>query len=388
MRDGLLHSAYLSWVAKPAWRCRSSRRLLAVASVRPIGTRDITPRLQLAAAAHRSHLPASISAVGAPLEGSWEAGGGASGESAQCSIASLNAPTKQVNTPGAKHIDCDGAAAVSCRHGRPSLGSNRDWVDATTRTHLASSETEWHIPDSTLEAIPVPLLFYPGAACDTREPIEIFLSHVTDFWFADIGYSQSRFAERPALAHERRFQHIASEVRLATIAEDQIEGDPYYLREKPFVLTEKYIDRATGAHFQVHRTRRRAPSAMRTEFEKLGVFFHRSDFTEGSSTVWLTAFRRGFGKRCRLVTEIVDKMQSGSLIVTDGSKCEPCEANIYRPLRTAADRLRDVTRPDVSQVAPFLDDRGNCFRCVGYLGRRGCGRALVWTVQKAVQQQS
>jgi hypothetical protein len=249
-------------------------------------------------------------------------------------------------------------------------------------THSALQGSDWYLPETVLATIPAPCLFYPGAACDVVAPVQIFASHVTDYWFADIAYRRERLEAEPALALDPRFRHVQSTLRGATIAVGQISGDHVYRDEGPFVLTEEYTHVPTGSCLRIHRTLRRAPSAMRNEFDKLGVFFHRCDFTEGSGTIWLTADKRDLRKRRPLVLELLQKMQSGSLIVTDGSKCEPSGSNFYSQFRLAADAVRDMPRPALDQIAPFSDPLGNRFECVGYLGLRRDTRALAWRVTK------
>lgn len=241
---------------------------------------------------------------------------------------------------------------------------------------------DWHCPVEVLESVPDPVLFYPNASRDVETPLSLFAEHVSDFWFADIAYRSGEL-EVPAW-RSTTYRLVGHEFRAASIRQEAIAGDRFYREEAPFILTERYEHSDTGSEVRIHRTLRRSPSAMRSETPRIGVFFLRNDHHEGSGTLWLTVSASKRPRFTKLFSEVLDRMSSGALIVTDGSKCCDWQSNCYRPFIEAARKLggAGATR-HVQDIEPFSDPWGNCFKCVGSLGLRCGTRALIWQVTKA-----
>ena len=85
--------------------------------------------------------------------------------------------------------------------------------------------------------------------------------------------------------------------------------------------------------------------------------------------------------------EVLDKLQNGGLIVTDGSNHGHGE-RFYHDSRDNRE-YRSIwayhgnigLRPDPLPES-FNDKLGNRFECVGYAGQRGFGPVLIWQVWK------
>ena len=79
--------------------------------------------------------------------------------------------------------------------------------------------------------------------------------------------------------------------RLPDIPEEAWRTDSKYGNIPPYIRTETYYHLPSGETIRVHRHRRRGPSALCTEIDKLGVFYYRGDSSEGGSgTHWLSVF--------------------------------------------------------------------------------------------------
>jgi hypothetical protein len=238
----------------------------------------------------------------------------------------------------------------------------------------------WHVPREVLEAIPVPVLFYPSSGGDIDRPVRVFVPSVTEFWFVDFAYSKATLPT-PALVPARLFEFLGYEDLPAQIAEDQIP-DVHYRNEAPFVRRESYVHVPSGKPITVNRTRRRGPSALRTELGEIGVFFYRGDSSEGGTgTHWLTVIPRKAKKRQPLAYELLEKLPHCGLVVTDGSNCRDSLTNPYRSFDVYAHDRRMSGQPDIASIPPFEDLLGNRFTCVGHVGRR-YGHTLVWQVSK------
>ena len=137
--------------------------------------------------------------------------------------------------------------------------------------------------------------------------------------------------QQPILSEKDGYTFLDNQVRLSAIPEEDWSTDDKYHRKPPPILTEIYKHLKSGREIRVHRHLRRGPSALRTEIDRLGVFFYRGDSEEGGSkTWWLTVDQRQ--QRLWLIHEVFDKLINGGLIVTDGSMCKG-EHNPYREFR-------------------------------------------------------
>jgi hypothetical protein len=221
-------------------------------------------------------------------------------------------------------------------------------------------------------------------------PIHTFSPYVSDFWFVDTEYFRRCPPEqrRPVLSEKCGYNLLDSQIRFPEIPDAEWMNDDRYGRERPPILSETYQHIATERVIRIHRHRRRGPSALRTEIDRLGVFFYRGDSDAGGScTQWLTVrewHKAKKRKRRWLIHEVLDKIVDGGLIVTDGSMCKG-DHNPYREFR----RLhcnRDISAIEaVASVQPFTDDRGHSFTCIGCLGQHHhYGPTMVWQMTRAL----
>ena len=135
-------------------------------------------------------------------------------------------------------------------------------------------------------------LFYPCSGRDLIEPITTFAPHIREFWFVDIGYFERESAEktRPVLNASSDYHLLDVAFRFASIPESEWRDDPKYSVCPPVIRTETYRHIPSGETVTIHRHRRTGPAALRTEIDKMSVFYYRGDSDDGggSSTHWLT----------------------------------------------------------------------------------------------------
>lgn len=240
---------------------------------------------------------------------------------------------------------------------------------------------------SILESLACRKLFYPCSGSDWIHPILLFAPQIRDFWFVDVNYFSRCSPEQtpPLLCESPAYQHLDSIVTMPDLPPEDWQQDNKYRGMPPYILTETYLHRRSGEIITIHRHRRRGPSALRKEIDRLGIFFYRGDSNDGggSGTVWLSAARRwtkpSRGRKA-LIHEVLDKLVNGGLIVTDGSIGDNHQSNPYRHFYKYHGN-RSVGREVVQEVQPFEDLLGNKFECVGYAGQR-YGPTLVWRVTK------
>jgi hypothetical protein len=186
-------------------------------------------------------------------------------------------------------------------------------------------------------------LLYPCCGDDLEEPLRLFGSSVSDFFFVD---TRSRPPDLPG-----NLKEFAVPV-----------ARPFSSRSQSFQ------DLATDNIYRLNRWTRRGESAF-DSVSKLGVFFHRGDTLaagEGSSGVpWLGRYWLG---------RILDKLVVGGFIVTDGSNC---------PLDGPQEMRRHYWKSNigadaVSMARDFTYQHRN-FTCLGYAGE-GYGPTLIWQV--------
>ena len=223
-------------------------------------------------------------------------------------------------------------------------------------------------------------MFYPCSGEDWEEPLSVFGPWCSDFWFVDTSYfkRQSPDKVRPVLSRQQGYELVGVEIHFPDIPEQDWRTDDEYDCQPPPIRTEIYRHRQTDRIIRVHRHRRRGPSALRKEIDRLGVFFYRGDGGSegGSGTEWLTSRqRRG------LIHEVLGKLNDGGLIVTDGSNCHG-DDNPYREFRRLHRNKMITEQEAVSAVSAFCDDAGRYFRCIGCLGQR-YGPTLVWEVHRS-----
>lgn len=249
------------------------------------------------------------------------------------------------------------------------------------------------LDQSVLRRLEGTSLFYPCSGNDLLLPLATFGPFVSDFWFVDSAYfRRSRPEEEPPiLSKEHGYTLLDKQIRLPTISEEDWIDDEKYDCKPPPILTESYRHITSGRMIRVHRHRRRGPSALRREIDRLGVFFYRGDNDGdahgGSGTLWLTVHRPKKRRRW-LIHEVLDKLIDGGLIVTDGSMCQG-EHNPYREIarfRSKEDILRDQA---VGLAQSFHDDRGHFFQCIGYCGyNRLYSPTLIWQVHRGIPHEN
>ncbi len=234
-------------------------------------------------------------------------------------------------------------------------------------------------------------LFYPCSGDDLSLPLTVFSPYCDDFWFVDIGYFHEHPPRRPKpiLSVEEGYELLNASMQLAALPEEEWSDDPKYQGRAPEILTETYVELDTGRQVRVHRHRRRGPSAMRRQIDRLGVFFYRGDSAEGGSgTLWLTVreWHRRKRRRRWLIHEVLDKLIDGGLIVTDGSMCLGAHSP-YRELRRLHGNVSISSEQAIGLGQPFADDQGRTFHCIGCLGQHyHYGPTMVWQVQKGGSQ--
>lgn len=247
-----------------------------------------------------------------------------------------------------------------------------------------STTNDYVIDDRALGAVAGSPLFYPSSGRDVTMPTKIFGTTCQDLHFADIGYfsdQASRWGGQDPTT-EIDAQLRGTTERLVNIPPSDWVSDPKYAGIQPRIRSQNFVDNASGANFRIHLHRRRGPTAMRKELDKIGVFFYRRDSDEGGSgTKWLTIDKWPKTKRRRwLVFEVLDKLMDGGLIVTDGSMCKGSR-NPYRYFRELVPRGATSAAAVKDLIPPFSDGLGRSFSCVGAICDQ-LGRALIWQVNR------
>lgn len=221
-------------------------------------------------------------------------------------------------------------------------------------------------------------LFYPCSGNDLVAPITLFAPAIKSFWFADVGYfpkQGSATTAKPSLDASNGFELLSAHVRDKLIPESDWIKDPKYRGVEPCTRTEIYTHLNSGEEINVHRTRRRGPTALRTLAEPLGVFFYRGDSDEGGSgTLWLTV-TRGHNK---LFLEVLARLVDRGLIATDGSLCITYSTNRYRAFATVARRW-DATNTRV-RASSFYDAEHRRFDVLAHVGTHYGRHTLLWQV--------
>ena len=243
------------------------------------------------------------------------------------------------------------------------------------------------LESSLLDAVKGATLFYPCSGMDLFTPVEIFSSHIDDFWLVDRGYfapghQDTRGSGYDAPADEQ--PPVLKGKSDYEFIEKSIEGPPswnWHDRDiEPCLVTEKYLHRPTESHITVRRRRGYGYSAFRKEkdISPLGVFFYRGDSMGegGSGNIWFTKEH---------LAEICYKLVDKGLIVTDSC------GSIYRGIKGnwGCFDLGAYSRPDSMTPDYILEEAkkrsfsqvGCQFNCVGYLGHWR-GPTLVWQVKK------
>jgi hypothetical protein len=234
------------------------------------------------------------------------------------------------------------------------------------------------IQKPVLEHLSGATLFYPCSGIDFETPRGLFAPYVQDFWFVDIGYFRQASPESPRRFLELNggYEFLDVQMRLPNIPETEWHDDERY-DSSPYVRTETYRHISSGRTVRIHLHKRRGPSALDTEIDKLGVFFYRGDSEGegGSGTLWLTVHR----KTVNLIDKVLDKLIDGGLIVTDGSNCDR-NKNPYAELGKFYQK--PVGCEAVKLAKPFEDNAGHRFQCIGYAGDK-YGPTLVWQILKS-----
>jgi hypothetical protein len=238
------------------------------------------------------------------------------------------------------------------------------------------------VPQQLLGSIKGKTLFYPCCANDLLEPINLFAPFIQNFWFVDLG-----FFEKPRLRInklqkllEKKFHFKSRNEYLPNIAENIWRNDIKYLQFPPLIRKETYLDRKTNLEINIFYHRRTGPSALRTEIEKLGVFFYRKDSSEGGSgTMWLTLKKGKHFPKTPLILEVINKIEDEGLIITDGSMCEDWDSNIYNHFQKFKKLKHDEIPSIINDKNYFLDHLGNKFTCVGCVSD-GNGPTLIWQI--------
>lgn len=246
------------------------------------------------------------------------------------------------------------------------------------------ARSELIVAANALEPIKGSTLFYPCSGNDLSSPLAVFGPYCVDFWFVDIGYFRgpSPLQVRPVLSRSQGYELVDVKVRSADLPREEWRHDPKYDNRQPEILTETYSQIESGRQINVHRHRRRGPSALRKEIGQLGVFFYRGDSPgeSGSGTLWLT--HRRSRRRRWLMDEVLEKLVDGGLIVTDGSQCFG-KKNPYRELRRLHRNDSITSEEAVAAAESFVDLHGRTFQCVGCLGQHShYGPTMVWQMRR------
>jgi len=222
------------------------------------------------------------------------------------------------------------------------------------------------IESDALEALRGSALYYPSAGDDYKEPLDIFMPVIGEFWFVDITYFTRQSANNvpPLLSNSASVEFESFESAGPPIASVEsrvdVRGMSYPFLE-PCTRSEFYVHRKTNSRITVNRRRGFGQRSI-SLVPDIGVFFHRGDSPgeSGSNVRWLSN---------RWVGEILSRLREGGLIVTDGSL-----AHVHK--------LRQIQRSDLSPEQAFANATpferwGYRWTCLGWAGRR-YGPTLIW----------
>jgi hypothetical protein len=236
------------------------------------------------------------------------------------------------------------------------------------------------IPSNVLESLPKVVLFYPCSGTDFAVPLFAFAANVTSFWFVDKQYTDDCLVKKitelcPGLVPLLEWQDQCIWEPAPTTKENWPDDEQLrYPWIEPIVYTERYLHCPSNELITIHRRRGYGVACLRKrEFESIAVFFYRGDTPakgEGSSgTLWLRE------NGMNLFGEVVTRMTSGSLIVTDGSNCSGASLKALRQVHSAPhDATLQLERTDFQTIA------GRHFKYVGHVDPR-YGPTLVWRMQ-------
>lgn len=233
---------------------------------------------------------------------------------------------------------------------------------------------------SELAHCPSRTLFYPASYRDIHDPIQLFFPFINTFWFVDMGYFHNGNVHDvpPTRLDRKAFRLLDKQTRMPDLQPDEWLTDRKYQGYPPLIRTDRFDDLQTGEILTVHRHKRRGPSALRKELPGISVFFYRRDSNEGGSgTLWLSETSKLRKKKRSLPRLIIDKLENGGWIVTDGSLCEETH-NPYRFFKLASNQCKSSGKLDSWSEQ---DDLGNHFDCIGY-ACEGYGPVLIWKVTK------
>lgn len=182
------------------------------------------------------------------------------------------------------------------------------------------------MPNSTLhqsdwlELVRDSVLFYPCAGCDTKEPIEVFHSHIQDFRFYDRSYKNGPNLDLEVMS-SLGYAPISSTRSTKTTQRDFNEGNK-------FESLEETYQRPDGRLISIQRKkaliRGHQVEWLMRDFSdsSIGVFIHRGDsLGEGGSNIWfLSSSEFGDKRRERnLFPTIAPKLKDRALIISDGT---------------------------------------------------------------------
>ena len=243
---------------------------------------------------------------------------------------------------------------------------------------------EFILPAAVLDAVRGQALFYPCSGNDTACCFKLFSSHISDFWFVDIGYFHSMDSHRRSLLDGHSgFRLLDKSLVGPAVANVETRYDEKtgksYLYLEPCVVTETYEYIKYGVIMKVHRRRGFGVSGFRKHISRLGVFFYRGDSPGegGSGNRWLHSDR---------INEVCNKLVDGGLIVTDGSQHGGRDERFYKELWKY--NWKDVSFEPSALIDDFhsFEDRfGRQFTCVGYAGKR-YGPTMIWQVRNSAHQ--
>jgi len=203
-------------------------------------------------------------------------------------------------------------------------------------------------------------LFYPCSGLDIFDPLNIFLSHIEEFWFVDIAY------------HHNCPKLPATEFRRISQSHQEISG--HTLKQKtPFTIsinTSRYLHLATNKEIVINFCTGRGYDVFRTALRdnklKLSVFFYRGDSqgASGSGFYWL---------KQTLLRYVLQEIEPGGLLVSDGSNAIKAFSSQHRN--------NTIGKNAIAKSKPFTH-HGHYLLCIGYLGKKN-GPTLAWRVQPA-----
>jgi len=224
------------------------------------------------------------------------------------------------------------------------------------------------------------VLFYPCASQDLLKPIKLFTPWIDTFWFVDTGYfsQEDPWSSPPIISFNKQFHLLNKEVSIFDLPNEDLVTDQRYQGIPCFIVKEYYQYLPNNAVITVIRHRRRGPSALRTEIDKLGVFFYRGDSPEGSGTMWLTAWRKRRNNGSALPLQIIEKLVDGGYIITDGSMCE-IGGNPYNFLYLST---LEIKQTGSLEKTIFQDPFCNNFEYSGIVGYRYDRATLAWKIHK------